>query len=397
MWKDNKYTIRRNPKQGGLYFASEPSDFQPYIKQKLSRKYAELISTDNQHPGIGFFPLDFENNVFSFAMCKEEKATKEDPRPHNIINGFVTHSSKEALDICNILAAYIKQKRDPLNFFSENTLINSSKNSNKIFKLEQPQLIQICKNMVDIKNNNIKLRIYTSDKYDKYSCFGLLTHTLIYLNLPLFITADMSCSLTAPDIMIVSNQNDLKNLNNFTKGIHYEEISIEEFLGFNNNHIIENAKKTKLKYSDAINSLLNECKNYLSNNSVSEYTLYANIDKFYKENNNYYDIFKNRLKDLLYEFDYNASNLNKFITLTYIVFKNDTYTTPMGFSSVMTPAPYDFNEMCSFLASKATSRRQCSKLLETMVAINFKDCFKTHSEKLALRNASNDIITDFLK
>lgn len=398
MWKDNKYTIRRNPTKEGLYFASKPSDFQPHIEQKFSRKYIELISTYKQQAGISFFPLDFENNIFSFAMCKKKKATKEDSRPHDIINGFITHSSKEALDICDILAAYIEQKTDPLNFFfSEDTkLINSSKNSYEIFMLEEPKLVQLCKKMVIIKNDDIKLRIYTSDEH-KYCYFALLVRILIHLNLPLFITADMFCSLTAPDIMIVSKQSDLKNLNNLTKGIHYEKISIEEFLDLDNNHIIENAKKTKLKYSDAINSLLNECKNYLSNNSVSEYTLYANIDKFYKENNNYYDIFKNRLKDLLYEFNYNASNLNKFITLTYIVFKNDTYTTPMGFSSVMTSAPYDFNEMCSFLKSKTTSTRQYYQFLKAMLSIQFKTYFKTPSEKLAFRDASNDVITDFLE
>lgn len=398
MWKDNKYTIRRNPKQGGLYFASEPSGFQHDIKQKFSRKYIELISTYNQQAGIGFFPLDFENNIFSFAMCKREKATKEDSRPHDIINGFITHSSKEALDICDILAVYIEQKTDPLNFFfsKDTKLINSSKNSYEIFMLEEPKLVQLCKKMVIIKNDNIKLRIYTSDEH-KYCYFSLLTRILIQLNLPLFITADMSCSLTAPDIMIVSNQSDLKNLNNFTKGIHYEEISIEEFLDFDNNHIIENAQKAKLKYSNEIDSVLNDCKNYLSNNSVSEYTLYASIDKFYKENNNYYAIFKNRLKDLLYEFDCNASNLNRFITLTYIVFKNDTYTTSMGFSSVMTSAPYDFSEMCSFIKSKATSTRQYYQFLKAMLSIQLKTYFKTPSEKLAFRDALNDVITDFLE
>ena len=231
--------------------------------------------------------------------------------------------------------------------------------------------------------------------YSNTNYFCLLAYILIQLKLPLFITADMSCTLTAPDIMIISSTSDSKNLYSFTNGIHYEKISIEKFLNLENNHIIENAQKSKS--SDEINSVLNECKNYLSNNSVSEYTLYATIDKFYKENNNYYGIFKNDLKDLLYSFDYNASTLNRFITLTYIVFKDDTHTPSMGFSSTMSSAPYDFSGMCSFLKSKATSTRQYYQFLKAMLSIQFKTYLKTPSEKLAFRDASNDVITDFVE
>lgn len=397
MWTDNKYAIRRNPQLGGLYF-SESSCFEPHIKRKFQTKFKELISKDETHPGIGFFPLDIKNNTFSFAMCQRVKGTKEEKREHDISNGFITNSSDEALDICNTLVDYITHKKDPLNlFFSEDmtlTSMNSNENSDEIFMLEQPLLIQLCQKIITLINDNIKLIIFTPDEY-KYYYFCLLAYILIQLKLPLFITADMSCTLTAPDIMIISSTSDSKNLYSFTNGIHYEKISIEEFLNLENNHIIENAQKSKS--SDEINSVLNECKNYLSNNSVSEYTLYATIDKFYKENNNYYGIFKNDLKDLLYSFDYNASALNRFITLTYIVFKDDTHTPSMGFSSTISSAPYDFNGMCSFLKLKATSTRQYYQFLKAMLSIQFKAYFKTPSEKLAFRDASNDVITDFLE
>ena len=69
----------------------------------------------------------------------------------------------------------------------------------------------------------------------------------------------------------------------------------------------------------------------------------------------------------------------------------------MGFSSTMTSAPYDFNGMCNFLKSKSTSTRQYYQFLKAMLTIQFKTCFKTPSEKLAFRDALNDVITDFVE
>lgn len=401
MWSDNKYDFQRDAAEGGLKLClSESFCPEAPIKRKLESKFKELMCIDETHPGIGFFPLDVKKNTFSFAMCQKTKGTKKDIREHHNITGFVTNFSDDALDLCYSILDYIDQEKDPLNlFFSENTkldLINLKENSDKTYMSEQSLLIQLCQKMITLKNNNIKLIIFTPDK-DKYSYFCLLTYILIELKFSLFITADMSCTLTAPDIMIISDESHQKNLSMLKNGIHYEELSIEEFLNSDNNDIIENAQKAKLKYSDEIDSVLNKCKNYLSNNSVSEYTLYAIIDKFYKENNNYYGIFKNDLKDLLYNFDYNASTLNRFITLTYIVFKDDTYTPSMGFSSTMSSAPYDFSGMCSFLKSKATSTRQYYQFLKAMLSIQFKTYFKTPSEKLAFRDTLNDVITDFVE
>ena len=396
MWKDNKYTIRRNPTKKGLYFASKPSDFQPHIEQKLSRKYTELISVDEQHPGICFLPL--ENNIFSFAMCRKER-TKEENRIHDTINAFIAKSSEEALDICE---NYIAQT-NPLDlFFSEEAnipeFINSdSENTFKniiTFMLNEHLLLQCCKKLITLKNNNLKM-ILSIPTADKYLGFCLLTYIAILSNTELFITADAICLPTYPDI-IISDDNNLKSLNGFINSVHYEKTSFEEFL--NNDHIIENAKKSQTKCLNKINSVLNNCTNYLfSNNEISEHKLYSIIDNFYKEDNNYYGIFKSCLKDLLCNVDYNTSTLNKFITLTYIVFKVDTYSPFMGFSSTMTSAPYDFNGMCNFLKSKSTSTRQYYQFLKAMLTIQFKTCFKTPSEKLAFRDALNDVITDFVE
>ena len=113
----------------------------------------------------------------------------------------------------------------------------------------------------------------------------------ILSNTELFITADAICLPTYPDI-IISDDNNLKSLNGFINSVHYEKTSFEEFL--NNDHIIENAKKSQTKCLNKINSVLNNCTNYLfSNNEISEHKLYSIIDNFYKEDNNYYGIFKN--------------------------------------------------------------------------------------------------------
>lgn len=399
MWSDNKYNFQRDAAEGGLKLnLSESFCPEPPIKRKLESKFKELMCIDETHPGIGFFPLDVKKNTFSFAMCQKTKGTKKDIREHHNITGFVTNSSDDALDLYSTIVDYNDQKKNLLNlFFSEHIdLINPKEKSGEMSKSEQSLLIQLSQKMITLKNNKIKLIIFTPDE-DKYSHFCLLTYILIHLNLPLFITADMSCTLTAPDIMIISKESHLENLSTLKNGIHYEEMSIEEFLNSDNNIIIENTQKAKLEYSDEIDSVLNKCKNYLSNNNIFEYTLYAIIDKFYKENNNYYGIFKNRLKGLLYNFDYDASMLNQFITLTYIVFKNDTYTSSMEFSSAMTSPPYDFSGMCSFLKSKATSTRQYYQFLKAMLSIQFKTYLKTPSEKLAFRDALNDVITDFLE
>lgn len=401
MWSDNKYDFQRDAAEGGLKLClSESFCPEAPIERKLKNNFKELMCIDETHPGIGFFPLDVKKNTFSFAMCQKTKGTKKDIREHHNITGFVTNSSDDALDLCYTIANYINQKEGPLNlFFSENTnldLINPKENSDETDMSEQSLLIQLCQKMITLKNNNIKLIIFTPDK-DKYFYFCLLTYILIELKLPLFITADMSCTLTAPDIMIISDESHQENLSMLRNGIHYEELSIEEFQNSDNNDIIENSQKAKLKYSDEIDSLLNECKNYLSNNSISEDKLYAIIDKFYKENNNYYGIFRNCLKDLLSNFDCDASMSNRFITLTYIVFKDDTYTSSMEFSSAMTSPPYDFNGMCSFLKSKAKSARQYHQFLNAMRLILDKTCFKTPNEKLTFRDSLKNTITNFLK
>ena len=76
------------------------------------------------------------------------------------------------LDICNTLVNYITHKKDPLNlFFSEDmtlTSMNPNENSDEIFMLEQPLLIQLCQKIITLKNDNIKLIIFTPDEYKYY-------------------------------------------------------------------------------------------------------------------------------------------------------------------------------------------------------------------------------------
>lgn len=396
MWINSKYTIRRNPYYGGLHFASKPDALQTNFKQEIETHYIELISKDDQHPGIGFFPLG--NSFFSFSMCHKVKGTKEDNRPHDIINGFIV-TSEDSLDICK---HYIGEETQTFNlFFSESddipTIDEDSKNAlenMKKFMLKEDLYIRCVHNLIKLKDNGMKVMLSISNE-EKYWCFSLLSSISVSLKANLFITADMTCSLTPPDIIINSNDSEFKNLSVFTNNCQYQKLSFEEFLS--HDFDINNIQQSLSKYcNDDIHTILNVCKDYLSSNKkISDHKLYATIDLFYLSNNNCFDIFKNHLKDLLYSFDCSSHNLNRFMTLLYIAFKDGMNPSSVDFSSMLTTAPYDFEKMCNFLKSKSTTRREYYQFLKAMLATQFKECFKTPIEKLAFRNGLKDMIKNF--